>query len=134
MNTFYVNENQGSVSVCFVSTKVTHGSFQILTQDSTALRESPEHLVSCNYMSVSVPDNFDYVRNSTTVSFDQADGLSQCVNISIVSDELAEADESFYVRLFDESSAIISTTTVVIRNNSKKYKLFCWTVIFFSEI
>ena len=85
-------------------------------------------------MFVPVPDNFDYIRVSTTVSFDQADGLSQCVNISIVNDELAEADESFFVRLFNESSAIISTTTVVIRNNSKKYKLFCWIVILFSGI
>ena len=118
---YYVNEGQGSVSVCFVSTEVTHGSFFILTQDSTAISESPEHLVSCNYMSLPVTDNFYYVRvRITTVSFDQADGLSQCVGISIVSDGLAEADESFFVRLFNESSAIISTTTVVIRNNGKK--------------
>ena len=71
-------------------------------------------------MSVSVPEYFDYVAVGTPVSFDQADGLSQCLNISIVSDVLAEADESIFVRLLNESSAIISTTTVVIRNNGKK--------------
>ena len=72
-------------------------------------------------MSVSVSDNFDYVRVGIThVSFDKADGQSQCVDIPIVNDGLAEADESFFVRLFDESSTVISATTVVIKNNSKK--------------
>ena len=115
-----MNESQGSVSVCFVSNEMTPRSFQILTQDSTAPRKSPEHLVSFNYLSVSAPDNFDYVRVSITVSFDQAYGLSQCVDIPIVNDGLAEADESFYVRLFSWPRPIISTTTVVIRNNGKR--------------
>ena len=72
-------------------------------------------------MSVPVPDYFDYVAVGTTVSFDGADGLSQCVDISIVSDVLAEADESFFVRLRNGSRDIMSTiTTVVIKNNGKK--------------
>ena len=76
--------------------------------------------------------NFDYVGVDETVSFDKADRLSQCVNISIVSDGLTENDESFVVRILN-GTFILTTATVIIRNNSKKFEnvITCTVIVLY---
>ena len=65
---------------------------------------------SCNLLHTSSCDagNFDYVPVETDVSFSKDAGLTQCVEIAIVSDGLSEADEQFHVNVLNGSEIVSS--------------------------
>ena len=63
-------------------------------------------------------ENFDYVPVDTMVSFQQGQ-LTQCVNVTILSDNLSEGAETFSVFVFSSSSSHVTMAVVWIMNNSE---------------
>ena len=60
-------------------------------------------------------ENFDYVPVDKMVSFQQG----QCVNVTILSNDLSEGAESFRVYVFSSSSSHVTMAVVWIMNNSE---------------
>ena len=65
------------------------------------------------YFSLCVKGNFDYVAVDRNASFDKPDGLSQCVNISIISDGLTENNESFSVHILNGTRSLLKATVII---------------------
>ena len=63
-------------------------------------------------------ENFDYVPVEKMVLFRQGQ-LTQCVNVTILSDNLSEGAESFRVYVFSSSSSHVTMAVVWIMNNSE---------------
>ena len=63
-------------------------------------------------------ENFDYVPVDKMVLFQQGQ-LIQCVNVTILSDDLSEGDETFSVTVFSFSSSHVTMAVVWIVRNSE---------------
>ena len=63
-------------------------------------------------------ENFDYVPVDKMVLFQQGQ-LTQCVNVTILSDDLSEGDETFSVTVFNSSSFHVTMAVVWIVRNSE---------------
>ena len=71
-------------------------------------------------------ENFDYVPVEKIVSFQQGQ-LTQCVNITILSDNLSEGAETFSVFVFNSSSFHVTMAVVWIMNNSECIIVRCYS-------
>ena len=110
-----VMEDQGYVEVCFHQ---MNDNFRISTSDMSAIGECEkcfDKQYRVHNALILSTENFDYVPVDKMVSFRQGQ-LTQCVNITILSDDLSEGAESFRVTVF---SSHVTMAVVWIMNNSE---------------